>query len=660
MKRLLFVAPHLSTGGLPQYLVKKVELLRDVFDISVVEYSDITGGRLVVQRNRLKSLLKNELITLGEDKFKLIDIIKTLNPDIIHMEEIPEMFCDNYIADQIYTLNRNYAIYETSHDSSFDIHYKRYTPDKMILVSEYQRTLYQPLNIPIEVIDYPIEFISTNNRERYREELGLDPTKKHILNVGLFTPRKNQKEFFEYARALPQYQFHSVGNMADNFQFYWKPLLKDVPNNMKIWDERSDVHKFFEAMDLFLFTSQGSNSDKETMPLVLKEALSAKIPICLYNLDVYEGFFDQFNNIHYLDFKNMTTNNSLIQNILSTAESKYPTQLDNSYLRYKNLVRFSSRWDPEEQRIYFSASDYVEKVRISIREYKSNAVAWSVVYDELASNCEYWILPIPKEVYNYETSNEISGVRLCIYDEETGKQLYEYPYFIKFVDIPHIDLSNSIPYHMNYLEFFVRDKYKRFIEKYDTVVDVGANVGIFTSYLLYKRAANNIIAVECDSRALKDLKNNFYINPAVTVIEKALNVSNEPITLYEVIDNPVTSTTITDSDLQFRNDRLLSIPKLVNSITLEEIVNDFGTIDLLKVDIEGGEYNIFEKVSNHTLNSINNILIECHFFERDYLEKYQRLISKLENCGFVVEEYEIGQSQKAGESEVIFAKRRIR
>jgi len=33
MKKLLYVAPHLSTGGLPQYLVKKVELLKQDFEI---------------------------------------------------------------------------------------------------------------------------------------------------------------------------------------------------------------------------------------------------------------------------------------------------------------------------------------------------------------------------------------------------------------------------------------------------------------------------------------------------------------------------------------------------------------------------------------------------------------------------------------------------
>ena len=33
MQKLLFIAPHLSTGGLPQYLTKKIELLQNEFDI---------------------------------------------------------------------------------------------------------------------------------------------------------------------------------------------------------------------------------------------------------------------------------------------------------------------------------------------------------------------------------------------------------------------------------------------------------------------------------------------------------------------------------------------------------------------------------------------------------------------------------------------------
>ena len=46
-------------------------------------------------------------------------------------------------------------------------------------------------------------------------------------------------------------------------------------------------------MDLFLFTSRGSKNDKETMPLVIREALSYQIPQLLYNLPVYQNYFDK-------------------------------------------------------------------------------------------------------------------------------------------------------------------------------------------------------------------------------------------------------------------------------------------------------------------------------------------------------------------------------
>ena len=38
MQKLLFIAPHLSTGGLPQYLCKKIELLKNDFEIYLAEW----------------------------------------------------------------------------------------------------------------------------------------------------------------------------------------------------------------------------------------------------------------------------------------------------------------------------------------------------------------------------------------------------------------------------------------------------------------------------------------------------------------------------------------------------------------------------------------------------------------------------------------------
>ena len=313
MKKLLYVAPHLSTGGLPQYLCKKIELLKDEFEIYLIEWVDCTGGILVVTRNKITQLVdKDKFFTLGENKQELIDIINQVKPDIIHLEEIPEFFMDTEITKQIYTQDRKYVIVETSHDSSYDTTKKQFFPDKFMFVSDWQIQQYKNIDIPRVLVEYPIEYIGRPIREEALKSLGLNPNKKHVLHVGLYTPRKNQKEFFEYAKQFPDVEFHSLGNRADNFKWYWEELATNSPPNLTWWNERSDVGAFYQAMDLFLFTSRGTNNDKETMPLVIREAVSYQIPTLIYNLPVYLNYWDNFEGVNYLEFENFEKNCELI------------------------------------------------------------------------------------------------------------------------------------------------------------------------------------------------------------------------------------------------------------------------------------------------------------------------------------------------------------
>lgn len=349
MKKILYVAPHLSTGGLPQYLTKKIELLKDVYDIYVVEYEDITGGKLVIQKNRIKDLIGDKLKTIpwGGDKNMLITFINEIKPDIIHLEEMPEYFMGNDIADQIYTKDRVYKIFETSHDSSFDCDRKIYQPDKLILVSKYQVEMLKPLGLLSEVVEYPIEYKERPDRTQALLKLGLDPEYKHVLHVGLFTPRKNQKEFFEYAKNFlgEKVQFHSIGNMADNFRFYWEPLLNEKPDNLIWHGEKSNVDDYYAAMDLFLFTSRGTVNDKETMPLVIREAISWKIPTLIYNLPVYENYFDTYETISYLDFNSQEKNIELISEKLNI-NKKSPGKtaiIISTYPTSKNVIDLTER-----------------------------------------------------------------------------------------------------------------------------------------------------------------------------------------------------------------------------------------------------------------------------------------------------------------------------
>jgi hypothetical protein len=294
-KKLLYVAPHLSTGGQPQYLYKQVkEFIKD-FDIQVVEINNSGGYAFVVQKNRIKSLVK--VHTLGEDKSEILKVISEFNPDIIHFQEIPQFDLAPFILDQIFTKDRNYFIIASTHGSLTEPSEINYHPDKYVLVSEWSRQRFIDIGIETDVWEYPIEDY-TFDKEASQKELGLDPTYKHVLNVGLFAPGKNQGEIFAIARQLEKYKikFHFVGNQAGNFENYWAPLMKYIPENCVIWGERDDVDKFYSAVDMFYFASK-----IELNPLSVKEALSYKLPSIFRKLHTYLDTYDNNSLVTYIN-----------------------------------------------------------------------------------------------------------------------------------------------------------------------------------------------------------------------------------------------------------------------------------------------------------------------------------------------------------------------
>lgn len=330
LKKLVYITPHLSTGGLPQYLFKQIEALIDKYDIYVIEHTNYSDD-FVVQKNKIKRLIKhNNFYTLSENKEAIIDILNKIDPDIIHFEEIPEHFLNDNITKYIYSKNRKYFIVETSHDSTFNIDYKRFLPDKFMHVSKYLDEKYKKFNIPSEIIEYPVVQKTYIDKEYARKKLGFDPEYKHVLNVGLFTPGKNQKQVFDIARLLlnEKIQFHFVGNLAGNFQQYWEPLLKDKPENCIIHGERDNVEDFYAASDLFLFTSIF-----ELNPLVVKEALSYNLKILMHNLDTYCGAYNKTKNINFLSKDNrINADNILIMLYDEIQKKRYITHTTKNYI----------------------------------------------------------------------------------------------------------------------------------------------------------------------------------------------------------------------------------------------------------------------------------------------------------------------------------------
>ena len=299
-KKVLFITPHLSTGGCPQYLYRKIVEHNKEIEAYVVEWGNIGGDAFVVQKNRIRDWVgPNRLFTLGEDKDQIFNIIRDLQPDVIHFEELSETFVPYSILERVFLgEGRNYFITETTHSSFSKKESKVFLPDKFFFVSEFSQREFESLGVPSEVWQYPIDDLARPHRDSSLQDLGLDPNYLHVLQVGLFTPGKNQKETFELARRLSgeKIQFHFLGNQAGNFEDYWKPLMNNKPENCTVWGERNDADRFMMCCDAFVFPSTF-----ELNPLVVKEALSWKMPVMMRKLHTYGDHYDGKENVHYIN-----------------------------------------------------------------------------------------------------------------------------------------------------------------------------------------------------------------------------------------------------------------------------------------------------------------------------------------------------------------------
>lgn len=620
MKKLLIIAPHLSTGGCPQVIVNKIELLKDTYQIKCVEYSNIADA-FRVQKDRIINLIGSEnLIILSHDKEQvLMSLIDNFQPDFISMEEIPEFFLDEKITKRIYSNDRKYIITETTHDSSFPVERKRWFPDKFIFVSAFSAFKYSSYDIPYEIVEYPVDFKAAKKRE-LQNKLHFDPSYKHVVNVGLFTPRKNQAYIFELAKHLLDYKivFHFLGNLAGNFKDYWEPLIMSKPSNCMVWGERSDVYDFLESSDLFLFTSKGEKNNKELNPIAIKEALEYQIPMMMYNLDVYCGKYDKYENITYLtgDIDTDINNLKKILNMDSIQE------------------KFSLSFEESQNKIFinYNGNEPVN-YKVSIKDTTSKCpMYW---FDFQATNSITWfVIPIPPQIIKFKRLSTFRGFDIDFYDE--NKQLV----FSKDLIINDIDLKYPIFNYdgldcswRNYNEFFVDDIYRNFnLNDMDTVIDVGANIGLFAKYM-YSKNANKVILVEANPN-LKDKIHNLldndlkrssvYLSPIYSEKKKVVfNYSDENSAIGSVAFDPTMGIEYESLTHQIE----------LETITLDEIIENenINRISLFKCDIEGGEYDLIPSLTDRQMSMIDKFMIEIH---QNKNNEIQPILNKLTSHGF--------------------------
>lgn len=198
-----------------------------------------------------------------------------------------------------------------------------------------------------------------------------------------------------------------------------------------------------------------------------------------------------------------------------------------------------------------------------------------------------------------------------------------------------IKMKFALNRHSDYSSFyqvFVENSYPnllRLLSDGDTVIDAGANAGVFTvmaSYLVGE--SGRVISIEPDPENIVTLKNNIALNNLrnVEVVEKALfSESNLSINL---ISNG-TMSHVVNKETNVENRLKLFT---VNTTTFDDLLLELDISPaFLKMDIEGSEKWALRR-ADHTMKLLKYLECEIHDYESESeLLRYDRF--KFEETG---------------------------
>ena len=227
--------------------------------------------------------------------------------------------------------------------------------------------------------------------------------------------------------------------------------------------------------------------------------------------------------------------------------------------------------------------------------------------------------------------------------------------------VKKIELPNGLAFYLpstnmeGAVHFLVKEIFKK--QRYthpgfeigpnDTVIDVGANMGLFVLWAAPQAARGRLIAIEPTS-VIDCLNLNVQLNGLtnVTAIRAAVGRTGQPLDLVEYPGfNIVThqagirpaAITRFLIRLVYGKYRAEPVHTTTTCLSLAKIMDDNQVqgVDYLKMDCEGGEYEIFRSMEADHWQRIRRIALEFHELAPD--QRHGELVAILQKAGFEIE-----------------------
>ena len=152
---------------------------------------------------------------------------------------------------------------------------------------------------------------------------------------------------------------------------------------------------------------------------------------------------------------------------------------------------------------------------------------------------------------------------------------------------------------------FVRKDYGK-ITSGGCVVDIGANIGVFSLYAAHYGKSGRVLAYEPNSESYGYLLNNIKANHLEQIIvphHLAVTGAGQRTVKFPKKSSMYNAIIEGESNMDFEEVKTTSLPAMFSGI---------GKIDLLKLDCEGAEYDILMKSNRNVFDRVSAIRMEYH------------------------------------------------
>jgi FkbM family methyltransferase len=164
------------------------------------------------------------------------------------------------------------------------------------------------------------------------------------------------------------------------------------------------------------------------------------------------------------------------------------------------------------------------------------------------------------------------------------------------------------------------------------VVDIGGYIGDFAIYAVKRLNASRVVVCEPSPRNWSLLKRNVANNryeDRITAINKAVTTGEDVFMNVDAPDRNQATISAYGPSVSGRT--------RVPGISLASLIESQGLrhVDLLKIDCEGGEYDILLKTPSEVFKSVQKIAFESHEID-GFQAKLEAVKERLRSEGYIV------------------------